>query len=42
MEYKLSVKSTDRMRLKESGIDEVGNHKTIILVQTNSTLSDFE
>jgi hypothetical protein len=37
----LTVKFKDRMDMKDYGIDEVGNRKTVVLKQTNSTLSDF-
>lgn len=41
-EVKLTVKFKDRMDMKDYGIDEVGNCKTVMLKQTNSTLDDFE
>jgi hypothetical protein len=41
-EVKLTVKFKDRMDMKDYGIDEVGNRKTVMLKQTNSTLNDFE
>lgn len=37
----LTVKFRDRMDMKDYGIDEVNNKKTVVLKQTNSTLSDF-
>ena len=40
-EVKLTVKFRDRMDMKDYGIDEVGDKKTVVLKQTNSTLSDF-
>jgi hypothetical protein len=40
-EVKLTVKFKDRMDMKDYGIDEVGNRKTVMLKPTNSTLSDF-
>ena len=40
-EVKLTVKFKDRMDMKDYGIDEVGNRKTVVLKPTNSTLSDF-
>ena len=40
-EVKLTVKFKDRMDMKDYGIDEVGNRKTVLLTSTNSTLSDF-
>ena len=41
-EVKLTVKFKDRMDMKDYGIDEVGNRKTVLLTSTNATLSDFE
>lgn len=42
IEVKLVVKTTDRTDLINHGIDMVGNHKTVILTQKDSQLTDFE
>jgi len=39
---KLTVKAKNRSVLKDMGIDEVGNHKTMVLKATNTSLADFD